>query len=109
MITEHDAPTREGGHKRVGGKEYQQLRTIFRAACVERDETCWMDAQPIAYDEPDGTTDDSFELDHYYPVSTHPEHEMDPANFRASHRSCNRSRGNGAPLPPIDNPSRAWH
>lgn len=94
---------------RVGGREYQALRSIFRAACAEADEPCWMDGQPIAYDEPDGSTDDAFELDHYYPVSTHPQLEMDSANFRASHMSCNRRRGNGPPLPQITNPSRNWN
>lgn len=102
-------PSSGTGHKRVGGKEYQRLRATFRARCVAADEPCWMDGHPIAYDEADGTTDDAFELDHYYPVSTHPLLEMDPANFRPSHRSCNRSRGNGSPLPAIDNLSRAWH
>lgn len=97
------------GHKRIGGKEYQKLRATFRAASAAEDAPCWMDGQPIAYDEADGTTDDAFELDHYYPVSTHPHLEMDPANFRPSHRSCNRSRGNGTPQPPVDNLSRAWH
>ena len=94
---------------RVGGKEYQQLRATFRAACEVADEPCWMDGQPIAYDEKDSSTDDSFELDHYYPVSTHPDKEMDVANFKASHMSCNRRRGNGPPLPQINNPSRNWN
>lgn len=94
---------------RVGGREYQKLRAVFRAECAAADEPCWMDGQPIAYDEPDGTTDDSFELDHYYTVSLHPDKEMDPANFRASHMSCNRRRGNGPPLPQITNPSRNWN
>ena len=94
---------------RVGGREYQALRTVFRAKCAAEDLPCWMDGQPIAYAEPDGTTDDSFELDHYYPISTHPHLEMDPANFRPSHRLCNRTRGNSAPAPPINNNSRNWN
>ena len=95
--------------KRVGGKQYQRLRAIFRAECVEEDRACWICDQPIAYDEEDGKLDDSFELDHYYPIKTHPQFEMDPANFQASHRSCNRSRGSGAPTPPVNNTSRDWN
>lgn len=94
---------------RQGGSGYQALRAVFREECRTADSPCWMDGQPIAYDEPDGTTDDSFELDHYYPVSTHPHLELDPANFRPSHRLCNRSRGSGAPAPLIDNTSRDWN
>lgn len=94
---------------RQGGSTYQALREVFRAECVAADAPCWMDGQPIAYDEPDGTTDDSFELDHYYPVSTHPHLEMDAGNFKPSHRQCNRSRGSGAPAPLINNPSRDWN
>lgn len=94
---------------RVGGREYQALRATFRAKCAAEDAPCWMDGQPIAYDEPDGSTDDAFELDHYYPVSTHPHLEMDPANYRPSHRLCNRTRGNSAPAPPINNNSRNWN
>ncbi len=37
----------------------------------------------------------TYELDHYYPRSTHPELTDDPANFRAAHSNCNRSRGKG--------------
>lgn len=93
---------------RVGGREYQALRKIFRKRCADNDEPCWICGQPIAYDQADSSTDDSFELDHYYPVSTHPDLEMDPANFRPSNMSCNRSRGNSAPLPVVDNLSRNW-
>lgn len=94
---------------RVGGKQYQALRRDFRAKCAAEDAPCWMDGQPIAYDEQDGTVDDSFELDHFYPISTHPHLEMDAANFRPSHMSCNRRRGNGPPLPTLDNVSRDWN
>lgn len=94
---------------RQGGSAYQALRTPFRAECAATDAPCWMCGQPIAYDEPDSTSDDSFELDHYYPVKTHPHLELDPANFRPSHMRCNRSRSAGAPTPVIDNLSRDWN
>lgn len=53
--------------------------------------------------------DEAFELDHLHPVSTHPELVKDPANFRASHRECNRNRGNKKAINKIGIPSRRWH
>lgn len=55
---------------------------------------CWLCNMRIDYDAQPGTTDASHELDHYYPVSTHPQLQEDPANFRHSHRKCNQIRGN---------------
>ncbi|UOE45487.1 hypothetical protein [Agromyces larvae] len=93
-------------HKQT--RRFKQLKADFRAECEATDAPCWMDGMPIDYTVPDGTTDDSFENDHYYPVSTHPELREDPANFRPSHSLCNRQRGNGSPLPPLGLLSRAW-
>lgn len=80
------------------GRAWRQLSADFRKVCEESDAPCWMDGQPINYaagpDEPD-----AFNVDHFYPVSTHPELGNDPANLRPSHRACNIARGNGdAPL-----------
>lgn len=59
---------------------------------------CWVCKQPIDYtakrSDPDG-----FEADHVYPVSTHSHLAFEPANIRASHVRCNRSRGNAEPVP----------
>lgn len=63
---------------------------------------------PIDYDAPPGTTDESFELDHYYPVSKRPDLQEDPAGFRPSHASCNLLRGNRDPMQPIGMLSRQW-
>ena len=59
--------------------------------------TCWICRQRIDYDADPGTTEDSHELDHYYPVSTHPDLQEDPSNFRHAHRRCNGQRSNQAP------------
>lgn len=56
---------------------------------------CWLCHGRINYSVPPGTTDDSHELDHYYPVSRFPELQDDPAGWRHAHRSCNRKRGDG--------------
>jgi hypothetical protein len=43
-----------------------------------------------------------------YPRSTHPQHTLDPAGFRASHKRCNGSRGNDMPTGTIGTPTRKW-
>ena len=93
----------------MGGRwtrRYNTLRVEFRAICQATDEPCWLCGQPIDYLL--GDSDDAFELDHYYPVSTHPEFNEDPANFKPSHRSCNRRRGNNAPKPGLGTTTRHW-
>lgn len=57
---------------------------------------CWICRQPIDYEAP-ANHPESFEPDHYYPLSTHPQLANDPGNLRPSHSKCNRSRGNQAP------------
>lgn len=79
----------------------------FRAQCQAMTEPCWLCGQPIDYEAPPNTPD-SFDLDHFYPQSTHPELAEDPANFRASHCSCNRSRKAGQPMPDLGTLSEAW-
>lgn len=80
------------------GRTWSDLAKAFRAKCEEADLPCWLCGQAIHWeakpDEPD-----CFNVDHFYPVSTHPELGNDPANLRPSHRACNLARGNkDAPL-----------
>jgi hypothetical protein len=81
---------------RVSSRAFKADRAEFRAACAEANLHCWLCSQAIDYDaaHDDYGNDDRFELDHYYPVSTHPELQADPANYRPSHAGCNRARGN---------------
>ena len=74
--------------------------------CEAMDARCWLCGAPIDYLLRDA--DDAFELDHYYPVSTHPQLCEDPGNFRPSHRSCNRARGNRPPRASLGTTSREW-
>jgi hypothetical protein len=69
---------------------------------------CWLCGQPISYDVPPGTTPDSHELDHYYPVSTHPELQDDPTAWRHSHRLCNEKRSNNTPMPGLGDTITDW-
>lgn len=67
-----------------------------REAAYERDRSanapCWICGKPIDYRAPSGTPD-AWEPDHYLPVCDYPEHQLDLANIRPSHASCNRARG----------------
>lgn len=91
-------------------RRMNMLRDQFRADCAAADAACWLCGQEIPYDVPfdDYANDDRFQLDHFYPVSTHPELAEDRANFRASHCGCNRERSDKAPMPTLGTLSRAW-
>ena len=73
------------------GRPWRAMKDALKARRLP----CHLCGQPIAYDAPPNDPE-SFEADHYYPVSTHPHLANDPANLRASHSRCNRSRGNQA-------------
>lgn len=90
-------------------RNYRSERSKYRTQCTDTNESCWLCGQAIDYTAP-ASHPDSFELDHYYPVSTHPELVEDPANFRASHSACNRSRGDTQPddLLAIGELTRTW-
>lgn len=92
-------------------RQFVKDRAAFRAKCADENAPCWICGMDhIDYEAPfdDWTNPDRFELDHYYPVSTHPELQHDPANFRPSSHSCNNDRGNGPPRPGLGTLSRAW-
>lgn len=88
-------------------RRYRLLRKQFRTEGQRDDARCWLCGCPIDWtlDWPD---DQAWELDHLYPRSTHPQHAEDPANFRHSHRACNRTRSNGTPKTGTGTPTRNW-
>ncbi|WP_084252693.1 HNH endonuclease [Devriesea agamarum] len=91
----------------LGSRRYRKLRAEFFARCKAEDAPCWMCGQGIDYRL--GARDpEAFELDHYYPRSTHPELTLDPGNFRASHKRCNVSRGNRMFVNEVGETSREW-
>ncbi|ATZ08318.1 HNH endonuclease [Corynebacterium striatum] len=85
----------------------KKLAAEFKARCTKDNTPCHLCGQPIDYTAPPQTPD-AFELDHYYPRSTHPELVEDPANFRAAHSNCNRSRGKGTAIHTLGNQSEQW-
>lgn len=56
---------------------------------------CWICGQPIDYSIAPSSADNSWEPDHVQPVHMRPDLELDLNNIKASHRACNRSRGDG--------------
>ena len=115
----HPHHTRPGIAKNAGRstRRYRLLRKIFRAECADLytpnwDGTlgqafCWLCGKPIDYALPAGHPD-AWNLDHAWPVSTHPELAEDPANFRPSHADCNERRGDKAPFIALGTPSEDW-
>ena len=69
---------------------------------------CWLCKQRIAYDVEPNSTPDSHNLDHYHPVSTHPELQHDTTNWRHSHMLCNQNRGNRAPSAGLGESVAEW-
>ena len=88
-----------------GDKKYVKLRARFRARCEAVSAVCHLCGQPISYGV---NSPDPFELDHFYPVSKRPELYLDTGNWRASHSSCNRSRGDKDVTPVLGTPSEEW-
>jgi hypothetical protein len=91
-------------------RNMRKVKAEFRAQCTAEDAKCWLCGMAIDYeaDPNDEASKHRFQLDHYYPASTHPEHYEDPANFRPSGAECNRERGNKAPRPGLGMLSRKW-
>lgn len=101
---------------RRNSRRMQKLRAEFFAEGKRLDadpatrpaSVCWLCGQRVDYDADPGSSDDSHELDHYYPVSLRPELQEDPAGFRHAHRKCNGQRGNRAPRPGLGRIVPAW-
>lgn len=87
--------------------KYIKARDRYRAKCEAHGVPCHLCGQGIDYTLPAGDPG-SFEVDHFYPVATHPHLMEDPANFRPSHKDCNASRGARDVRPTLGHPSREW-
>ena len=96
------------GRTRKTSRQFEKDKATFFTQCKAQHAVCWLCGMPIDYNAVKNTTDDSFNLDHMFPVSKHPELQFDPAGFKPSHTSCNRLRGNSDPPAPIGTLSRQW-
>jgi 5-methylcytosine-specific restriction endonuclease McrA len=88
-------------------RRFKALKVAFRTQCEGEQRPCWLCGQAIDYQLP-SDHDESFSLDHRFPVSTHPHLAEDPAGFEASHSRCNKSRGNRAQPMSLGSLSRHW-
>jgi 5-methylcytosine-specific restriction endonuclease McrA len=93
---------------RKSGRQFEKDRKAFFARCRAEHRVCWLCGMPIDYEAGQNTSDDSYNLDHLYPVSKRPDLQHDPAGFRPSHTSCNRLRGNKDPAQPLGMLTRQW-
>ncbi len=87
---------------RISGERYVKFRALVRRDHATRGLACWICQMPIDYnlphlDDMGYLVENSWELDHYYPRSTHPELQLDPGNARPSHARCNRHRSDTPP------------
>ena len=89
-------------------RRFRQEAIAFHEKCMRENAPCWLCGMPIDYAAQPNTSDDSYNLDHYYPVSKRPDLQEDPAGFRPSHASCNLLRGNADPRKPLGMLSRIW-
>lgn len=92
---------------RRGGRKWQAVRHAAYLRDKKKGAKCWICHQPIDYDADPGTPD-AWEPDHVKPVAKFPELEFSLSNIRASHCSCNRSRGDGSGIDRIGSTSRRW-
>ena len=125
--TQRGANNHRGHHKQEGdqtmgatphtpphthGRTTRRWREKIRPHCRQRDQhanaPCWICGQPIDYTIPDGQPE-AWSPDHLIPLATNPKLAEDPANIRASHHNCNRSRRDKpANLTGLGNQSRNW-
>lgn len=95
----------------VAGRTTATWRKL-RLQCFKRDKAndsrCWICGGRIDYSAKPSTTPDSWEPDHRLSVKHHPELAEVPENVLASHKSCNRSKGDRAGLNNLGAPSREW-
>lgn len=56
---------------------------------------CHICGQPIDYSLAPSSCPDAWEPDHIQPVKKRPDLELDLTNIAASHKRCNRARGDG--------------
>ena len=85
-----------GGNKHMGrSTRWPYVRRMAWDRDRKARALCWICGQPIDYSLEPSSADTSWEPDHVQPVHMRPDLELDLNNIKASHRACNRSRGDG--------------
>jgi 5-methylcytosine-specific restriction endonuclease McrA len=78
---------------KLQGHRYRTQRAEFKEQSKQRNDPCWLCGKRIDYDAPPQTAL-AFEIDHAIPRATRADLAWDTTNWRPSHSSCNRARGN---------------
>ena len=94
--------------KKLRGEFFREGQRLDADPLTRHLANCWLCGQRIDYTATPSSTPDSHNLDHYHPVSEHPELQYDPSGFRHSHFACNTSRGNSAPSPGLGEAVPDW-
>lgn len=99
--------------KRRRGRRWDRTRALAFERDKARNAPCWICVMEgrdptIDYSLPISSAPLAWEADHYIPVDDRPDLEYDLGNIRASHVSCNRTRGKRAGISLLGTPSRDW-
>lgn len=93
--------------RRRAGQRWKRVREAARRRDLRAGAVCWICGQPIDYDAP-ADDPNAWSPDHVVPVAKAPQLEFALSNIRASHTSCNKSRGQGEGIDRIGPTSRVW-
>ena len=91
----HSTQDKEMTHMPARSSRWPYIRTLAYKRDRGVNAPCHICGGKIDYFAAPSSTPDSYEPDHLVPVSMAPEKELDLNNIAASHRQCNRRRGNG--------------
>ena len=86
---------REKGYTMARSSRWPYIRKMAWDRDRKVKAVCWICGMPIDYSVAPSSTDQSWEPDHVIPVHQNPDLELDLNNIKASHRTCNRARGDG--------------
>lgn len=90
------------------GSRWRRIRRMAWDRDRRARAVCHICGEPIDYSLPASSAPLSWEPDHLQPFSKAPELELDLNNVAASHKRCNRQRGNGFNDGMIGQRSRIW-
>lgn len=88
--------------------KWQRIRRIAWDRDRRARAPCHICGGRIDYSIPASSAPHAWEPDHIVPYAQNPDLELDLCNIAASHRECNRRRGNGAHDNDLGRRSRIW-
>ena len=91
-----------------GGKRWEKVRALAWDRDRRTRAPCHICGERIDYTLKPSSAPLAWEPDHLIPFSKAPELELDLTNIAASHKRCNRQRGDGAQDLAIGRRSRIW-